>query len=55
MTLKESEQQNSSTLNMNPSGTKNSFGVTDPKMETKMSKNFEKDKDREKTPFEQEI
>ena len=38
MSMKESDHQNSSILNPNPSGTKNSFGVTDPKMETKMSK-----------------
>lgn len=40
-------------MNPNVSGTKNSFGVTDPKMETKMSKISEKEK--EKTSYELEI
>lgn len=45
MSMKESEHQNSSTLNANASGTKNSFGMTqDPKMETKMSKLADKDR-----------
>lgn len=51
MTVKESEHQNSSILNPNASGTKNTFGMTDMKMETKMSKVSEKE--REKTQFEQ--
>ena len=52
MSMKESQvQNNSSTLNpnvstMNPnvSGTKNAFGLSDPKLESKLSKTNEKEK-----------
>ena len=54
MRNKQSEHpNNSSTINANATVTKNSFGVTqDPKMETKMSKVTQKE--REKTSFELE-